>query len=314
MMAGYLGIDTSNYTTSLAIYDSGIILQEKRLLPVREGQLGLRQSDAVFSHIKAIGGLSHALMERYLGDIKAVGVSQTPRNEPGSYMPCFLSGVSAAQMTASVMRLPIYYFSHQQGHIAAALYGADKLVLFHSQFVALHVSGGTTECLLVEDLPLGRISILSSGNDLHAGQVVDRVGKMLGCGFPAGREIDSLAASSQRRFAVKPTIRNGNPCLSGVENQCARMLQDGADPRDVARFCIDSILAAVREMAKTACRRTGCKTVLFAGGVMSNSIIQREMSGEFEGYFSPAVYSSDNAAGIALLTADRCNEQLLRTR
>jgi N6-L-threonylcarbamoyladenine synthase len=309
-MRGYLGLDTSNYTTSCAVFRGGRVLQNKRMLPVPQGQLGLRQSDAVFLHVRALGELVEELMHRDAGDISAAGAAGMPRDAQGSYMPCFLTGVMAARTTAAVLRAPFYTFSHQAGHIAAALYGAGRTDLLGRRFVAFHVSGGTTECLLVEDLPAGGVRLLAATADLNAGQAIDRVGGMLGLSFPAGEALDALARQSDKRFRVRPSFSGDNPCLSGVENQCRALLEQKNPPRDVARFCIDAILAALDGMVQNAVRQTGCADLLFSGGVMSNSIIRAAIEQRFGGIFAPREFSCDNAAGIALLTALRCGEAI----
>lgn len=312
-MHGYLGIDTSNYTTSCAIYRAGGVLQQKRLLPVPKGQVGLRQSDAVFSHVKALGDLMELLREQDAKELDAIGVSLRPRDVEGSYMPCFLSGVMAAKTTAAAMGLPLYTFSHQAGHVAAALYGADRLDLLDKNFLAFHLSGGTTECLWVQSLTEAKITLLCSTNDLNAGQVVDRVGHLLGLDFPAGPALDALAQKSQRSFKIRTAFQGENPCLSGIENQCQTMLKKEEAPEDIARFCIESILSALLCMVEDAKTKTGCANLVFVGGVMSNSIIRAVVERQCGGIFSPREFSCDNAAGIAVLTALRSGETVTRT-
>ena len=310
MTKGYLGIDTSNYTTSCAIYRAGGVVQQKRLLPVPQGQVGLRQSDAVFSHIKALGELMEKLRSEETGQINAIGVSSRPRDVEGSYMPCFLSGVTAARTAAAAMGVNIHYFSHQAGHVAAALYGSGRLDLIDKSFVAFHLSGGTTECLWVKSLPDAQIELISHTNDLNAGQIVDRVGHMLQLDFPAGPALEKLALKSSRKFKIKPSFNSDNPCLSGIENQCAAMIKRGEAAEDVAMFALKSIEAVLIKMADDAKLKTGCTDMVFAGGVMSNSIIRAEIEKRFNGIFSPPQFSSDNAAGIAVLTALKEGEQL----
>jgi len=304
-MTGFLGIDTSNYTTSCAVYRGGRVEQQKRLLPVPEGQLGLRQSEAVFSHVKQLGDLMDQLMARDEGPIAAVGASSRPRDVEGSYMPCFLSGLMAAQTAAAALHVPLYLFSHQAGHVAAALFGAGRLDLAERCFLAFHLSGGTTECLLVNHLAKGDIALLCATNDCNAGQIIDRVGGMLGLAFPAGPALEALALQSGQRYRVRPTFRGGQPCLSGIENQCRRRIDDGGAPCDVARFCLDALLGVIAQMAESAIAETGVSTVLFAGGVTSNTILRASLEERFGGIFAPPVFSADNAAGIAVLTALR---------
>ena len=305
-MAYYLGIDTSNYTTSTAVYcsESGEMVSQKKLLPVKNGALGLRQSEAVFSHVRQLGELLQQLMQQIPRSIAAIGVSSQPRRQPDSYMPCFLTGCMAAQAVAAVCRLPVHTFAHQQGHIAAALYGAKRLDLFKQPFIAFHISGGTTECLRVNSRSdtLLDVEILSSSMDLHMGQVVDRVGVMLGLPFPAGPELEKLALQSQQVFTPKAALRASGPCLSGVENQAAAMLQQNKLPCDIARYCLDYLSASLHGMIALAKKRYPNDPMLFSGGVMSNSIIRQSVMERYRDcYFAPPAFSTDNAMGIALL-------------
>ena len=208
-MGLYLGIDTSNYTTSVALYDeaAGTVEMHKKLLPVKERECGLRQSDAVFLHVKQLGGLMADLMGGSGRKIAAVGYSAFPRRAEGSYMPCFLVGDMVSQAVSSVLGVPRYPFSHQEGHIAAALYSSGCLDWLSGEFYAFHVSGGTTEALLVHaDGPDIRVRVVGKTLDLNAGQAVDRVGVMLGCSFPCGIELERLAlectAAVRKRFAT----------------------------------------------------------------------------------------------------------------
>lgn len=301
-----LGIDTSNYTTSAALYDGELALQEKLPLPVGEGELGLRQSDAVFLHVKQLPELLEKLLPGRGEAMAAVGVSVCPRDAQGSYMPCFLAGESAARSVAAALQIPWLGFSHQAGHIAAALLGTGRLDLMGKPFLAFHASGGTTECLLVE--PGGEtvfnIEIVGRSLDLAAGQVIDRVGKMLGLPFPAGPGLEKLAAGAKRRLPPKTALREGDCCLSGLENQCRSLLEQGAEAADVAAFCQASLGEAVLRMARMAAQRHGGLPFLFAGGVMSNLWIKNKIVSEMPGaMFAPPRLSTDNAVGAAVLAA-----------
>lgn len=304
-MALTLGIDTSNYTTSTAVYDgeTAEIRQNKRLLPIKEGAVGQRQSDAVFGHVKQLGELLTGLLAEETGDIAAIGVSVTPRDEAGSYMPCFLAGEMAARSAAAVAKVPVYPFSHQGGHVAAALYGAGRLDLMEKPFLAFHVSGGTTQCLHVR--PDGErvfsIETVAQSLDLHAGQVVDRVGALLGLPFPAGPSLEELAAGSQRDYRPKPAFKGADCCLSGVQNQCQAMLDKGEAPADIARYCLCYLRETLLVMTEKALRLHPSLPLVYAGGVMSNRLLQGAVRDRFDGAFAPAAYSADNAAGIALL-------------
>lgn len=305
-MPRYFGIDTSNYTTSVALFDSetGDVFMEKKLLPTKEGSLGLRQSDAVFAHVKQLGELAHRLMDGQPGEIKAVGVSVFPRRAEGSYMPCFLVGETAAEVLGAVNHVPVHKFSHQEGHLAAALYSAKKLSLLKKRFIAFHLSGGTTDALLVEPgKPFFSVTPMAKSLDLKAGQVVDRVGLMLGCNFPCGPELEKLALQWEEPVKIKPTMKGADCCLSGVENKCQKFLDEGKAPAYIARYCIEAVKAALSAMTEALLSEYGDLPLLYAGGVMSNSIIRGYIEQKYGGFFAEPRFSSDNSAGIALLAA-----------
>ena len=204
-MPCFLGIDTSNYTTSCAIYDSenDTIIHRKKLLPVKKGELGLRQSDAVFHHTVQLPELMKELFADFDGEIDAIGVSDAPMRAEGSYMPCFLTGVCAAESIAAATGKPLYRFSHQQGHIMAALFSSGRRELYGKDFFAFHVSGGTTQALLVSGELDARL--IASSLDLKAGQAVDRVGVMLGYPFPV--VMVSVTDRSLRSYTRKHILR-----------------------------------------------------------------------------------------------------------
>lgn len=306
-MSVFLGIDTSNYTTSAAIFDSeaGTVLQSKKLLPVKEGELGLRQSDAVFAHVKQLGDMVKSVFSEYDGQIEAIGVSARPRDIDGSYMPCFLVGEMAANCISAACKAPVLTFAHQQGHVAAALYSAGRLDLLRERFIAFHLSGGTTEALLIkpDKERIIRCTKIGGSMDLKAGQAVDRVGVMLGLPFPAGKYLEELALKSDRRFKIKPVMKGTECCLSGIENKCKKMLEDREKPEDIALFCLKSVEAALCGMTDAVICKYGNLPLVYAGGVMANSIIRGTVENKYGGIFAKPEFSSDNAAGIAVLAA-----------
>lgn len=307
-MSAFLGIDTSNYTTSAALFDSeaNTIIQSKKLLPVKAGELGLRQSDAVFAHVKQLGDMVHNVFAEYGGKITAIGVSTRPRDIDGSYMPCFLVGEMAANCLGAALNVPVLPFAHQQGHVAAALYSAGRLDLFRERFIAFHLSGGTTEALLVEPSAERIICCTKIGGsmDLKAGQAVDRVGVMLGLPFPAGKYLEELALKSVRKFKIKPVMKGTECCLSGIENKCRKMLENGEKPEDIALFCLKSVEAALCRMTDATLSEYGKLPLVYAGGVMSNCIIRNTIENKYGGIFAKPEFSSDNAAGITVLAAE----------
>lgn len=305
-MSRYLGIDTSNYTTSACLYDdeSGKVLSLRKLLPVREGEKGLRQSDAVFHHTQQLSGLLEELFSQYDGKIDRIGVSYAPRTEEGSYMPCFTVGLNTAKILSSALRAPLSLFSHQQGHIAAALYSIDRPDLIGRRFIAFHVSGGTTEAILV-NAGEGLLStrLIAKTLDLNAGQLIDRVGVMLGLRFPCGKKLEELALQCDEKIRIKPTLKGFDCCLSGGENQCKKLIESGRSPQYIARYAIEYILSAVSGMTERITAEYSGLEVVFAGGVMSDSIIRDEMTKRFSCLFSKPSFSSDNAAGVAVLAS-----------
>lgn len=305
-MSLFLGIDTSNYTTSAALYDSatGAVVQRKQLLPVREGQLGLRQSDAVFHHTAQL----HTLLEELLrniapGAIAGVGASVRPRPVDGSYMPCFSVGENTARILAAALKVPFAAFSHQEGHIAAALYGAQRLDWLEQTFIAFHVSGGTTEAVLARGRGDGfSCEKLAGTLDLNAGQAIDRVGLLLGLRFPCGMALEELALQNREPVKTHPKLKGHDCCLSGVENLCQKLVREGREKSYVAAFCIEYIRQTLSLMTDSLLAAYGSLPLLYAGGVMSDSIIKHSFSEKYNACFAPPVYSSDNAAGTALLT------------
>ncbi len=305
----FLGLDTSNYTTSAALFDSETqqVVQAKQLLPVKAGEKGLRQSDAVFHHTVQLPQVL-ARLDLSGKTIAGIGVSTRPRNVEGSYMPCFLCGEGAAQMFGQLLQVPVRTTSHQVGHILAALYSGNALHLLKQSFIAFHVSGGTTDCVLCEpdDQLLLKVTPLASSLDLKAGQAVDRVGVMLGIPFPCGPKLEELAMQSTKTFRYRPTMKELDCCLSGLENQCAKAYQNGEAPCDIAKLCLTAISEVLSEMTRRVLAKTGDLPVVYAGGVMSNRMIQKHLQG-IAGtvIFSEPQFSADNAAGTAIYAAIR---------
>ena len=302
-----LGIDTSNYTTSAAIYDSdkNTLVQSRRLLTVKPGELGLRQSDAVFQHTMNLPDMINAVMAECEGKIESIAVSVSPRDEQGSYMPCFMTGKGAARMLADVTGARLRFFSHQAGHIMAALYSADCVKLVNEEFIAFNVSGGTTEAVKVtpHKEKIFTAELVASSLDLKAGQAIDRTGNLLGLPFPAGPALDKLSLESDRVYKIKPFMRDGNCSLSGLQNKCEKMKHDGESDADIAKYCIDYISQVLYEMTKSITEKYPSLPLVYSGGVMSNTLIRKRFAEEFGAVFASAGFSSDNAAGLAVLAS-----------
>lgn len=301
-----LGIDTSNYTTSMAIItvDGSLVANLKRPLAVKPGERGLRQSDALFAHTVNLPELMGEV-RRFLKDyhVCAVGVSATPRNQVGSYMPCFLAGVSAAESISAAMCIPIYKFSHQCGHIMAAIYSSGVNELLEQEFAAFHISGGTTELVRVTPAEIGFSAELLGGSaDLNAGQVIDRIGVYLGMQFPAGPAMEREALKNTKKIPKKRISQNGMQInLSGLENMAIKLFSDTGDKALVAAFVFDYIGRSVSAMIDAYQQIYGKTKFVCAGGVMCNGIIKGMLSEKYDVCFAEPSMSSDNAVGIAAL-------------
>ncbi len=302
-----LGIDTSNYTTSVSAFtiDGELACNLKRPLPVKQGERGLRQSEAVFAHTVNIPSLMQEL-RKYLdfAEIVAVGVSDKPRNQEGSYMPCFLSGVASAESISATLGVPLYRFSHQCGHIMAVIYSAQKSDLLSLPFAAFHISGGTTELVRATATERGfNVELLGGTSDLNAGQIIDRVGVYMGFAFPAGPALEECARKFTGKIPRKKISSNGMTVnLSGLENMATKLYDDTQDSALTAAFVFDYIGRAISAMIDAYAEQYGRGPVVCAGGVMCNSMIKNMLSERYEVYFAEPLMSADNAVGIAALT------------
>lgn len=298
-----LGLDTSNYTTSAAIFDGLMGKNVSRLLDVKAGQLGLRQSEALFQHVKRLPEILEKLTGERTRDIEAVGASTRPRAVEGSYMPCFLAGESQGRGLASILGVPFFPHSHQQGHLAAAAWSAKQINLLDNPFLAWHLSGGTTELLLVK--PEGSTiaaDIIGGTSDLSAGQLIDRTGVLLGFPFPAGKALDELYSQADACYEPRIKLNGLTFSLSGMENQVKALAEEGERTANIARFALDAIFNVVVRATQEAQRQYPGLPVLCSGGVASNSQLQSWLSNSFGAIFAQPEFSTDNAMGTAILT------------
>lgn len=298
-----LGLDTSNYTTSVALFDGTAGENVGRLLDVPAGTLGLRQSDALFQHVKRLPELFDALRERgLLRGIEAVGASTRPRAVEGSYMPCFLAGESFGRALSASLNIPYFAVSHQQGHLAAAAWSAGRPDLLDGPFLAWHLSGGTTELLLAE--PEGcnvRAERIGGTSDISAGQLIDRAGILLGLPFPAGRAVDGLSREADKNLNFNVKVNGLTFSLSGVENKVKALAEQGERPENIARFTLATVTSAVRRATATARKQYPGLPVLCSGGVASNRMLRDQLTEFCGGIFAEPRYSTDNAMGTAIL-------------
>lgn len=309
-----LAIDTSNYTTSVAVIDKfrNVIFDKRESLKVKEGERGLRQSHALFQHNLNVPFILEELFPCIEDQIKisCISVSDRPRPLEGSYMPVFMAGVSFARATAAALSVPLFRFSHQEGHLAAATYGND--LTLEDRFLAFHLSGGTTELLLVNN---GSIEKVGGTMDITFGQVIDRIGVNRGLKFPSGALMDELALSS--RASLEKTIFKGvrfnalDINLSGLESQALRWIKE-EEPgiESISAELFKTISETLIRWSCLGMEETGCKKINFIGGVASSKVIRAYIADyswekDVEIYFGSAGLSTDNAVGIGLLGAKK---------
>jgi N6-L-threonylcarbamoyladenine synthase len=304
-----IGFDTSNYTTSIAYFDGTDGVNVSRLLPVKEGELGLRQSDAVFAHIKSLPELSGRLFSHIQKtEITAVGVSTRPRAVEGSYMPCFMVGYTHAKLLSDALKVPLVEVSHQQGHVAASLWSAGRLDLMDTAHLAWHLSGGTTELLLVE--PEGKnvkCSRIGGTSDISAGQLIDRTGQLLKLPFPSGKHLDALSQNAQGREVFKVKCPGMEFSLSGVQNKVQQFYDKSGDGAETAAYALRCVALAVYQATENALKAYPGLPVVFSGGVASNSMLRTRLE-PLKPVFAQPQYSTDNAMGVAVL-AFRAQEE-----
>lgn len=308
-----IGFDTSNYRTSVAAVtlDGEILVNHRELLPVTSGERGLRQSDAVFAHIRQLRNSEEALREALKGSrIAAVAASTRPRDGETSYMPVFQVGYTAGSLLAAALNVPFYETTHQRGHLAAAMAGTG--LEKEERLLAVHLSGGTTDLLVMD---ADSVTQIGGSADLHAGQLVDRAGVAMGLTFPSGEELEELAAlgHSEGRLGCSMEDRDLVCHLSGAETKVQQWIRDGSLPReDVAREIYDLLARTLVRMLKAGTEKTGIRKALVTGGVAASALLrqlmeQRRMKtrGCPDIVFGRPEMSGDNAAGVAMIGAER---------
>ena len=299
-----IGFDTSNYTTSIAFFDGHNGINCSKLLPVKPGELGLRQSDAVFAHVKSLPELSGRLFSDIdPSAITAIGVSTRPRAVEGSYMPCFMVGYTHAKLLSDALQVPLMEFSHQQGHIAASAWSAGRMDLLDRPHLAWHLSGGTTELLLVT--PSERsvaCEKIGGTTDISAGQLIDRTGQLLQLPFPSGKSLDQISKEAENKDLFRVKCSDLTFSLSGVQNKVQQYYANCGNAAETAAYALRCVCYAVYRATENAIKQYGDLPIVFSGGVASNSMLRTHMQ-PLSPIFSEPQYSTDNAMGIAVLTA-----------
>ena len=329
----YLGMDTSCYTTSVALLDeAGALVGEARqVLSVKPGRCGLQQSEMVFQHTRNLPRLVEEAVEQVLQsgmvegaevgsagatglaglaaagyELAAIGVSGYPRPLENSYMPAFLAGLSVARSLAAVTGAKLEVISHQENHLESGLWSAGGPDV--ERFLLLHASGGTTDVLLAERQQDGRYRITEVGGslDLHAGQFVDRIGVALGLQFPTGPALEALAQQAELPLELPVSVRKLQVSLSGPCTAALRKLEAGAEPAALALGVEHALAETFARVLRNGAQEYRVRDVLLVGGVGSNKYIRQHVEKKLAKLRYPVRlwvpegrFSCDNATGCA---------------
>lgn len=315
-----IGIDTSCYTTSIAAItlNREIVFNEKIMLNVKNGERGLRQSDAVFQHIKNFGDISERLKKHIHKKgykVEMICASAKPRDVEESYMPVFEVGKNFAKTMAAIFDCEMLETTHQENHIAASLYGCDKEDL--ERFISVHMSGGTMEILLTEKGDKGyKTEIVGGTKDISFGQLIDRVGVKMGYDFPAGKYVDENALLCKEEVAsgLKTSVKDGYMNISGLENQVYKLMEE-KDKYYVSKAVMNAAIKSLDKALRFVCDKYNIEDVVFVGGVASSKYISEKLSKKLQrnninSFFTDGAYSSDNACGCAIIGLDNYSGEI----
>lgn len=305
-----LGIDTSAYTTSMAVVNEKkeLLIDERIALEVKKGRRGLRQSEAIFQHMKNIPLIYGKISKKInLKKIDKVCCSTKPRNLENSYMPVFLSGLSFGKVVSATLNIPFEEYSHQEGHIEAAKWSSNALI--NDEFIALHISGGTMEMLkVVKEKNKYECEIIGGTMDISAGQLIDRIGVMMGLAFPAGKELDEISKNGVYGKIKLPLSTKGTYInFSGAETYTKKIISEGNENiGDIAISLFDIIYKSLYKIICSAVSLYGINEILVAGGVASNRFLRDNLYRELNKkginiHFCEMEFCTDNGVGIALL-------------
>ncbi len=275
-----LGIDTSCYTTSLALMgEDGVLLADcRKVLTVSHGRKGLAQSEMVYQHTRNLPALVEQLPLRDV-DVEVICVSERPRPREDSYMPAFLPGLGLGRSLAKILHIPRIDSTHQHNHLYAVLWSLKQKP--RERFLLAHISGGTTDFLLCKkeiENPLGvSFTPLGTSIDLHAGQFIDRVGVALGLSFPTGAQLETLAKKAGKPLPLKVWTAQNQMSLSGPCSAALRAIQQGADPAAVALGTEQCIARGLANVLLHLCKKESIQDVYLCGGVSANHEIRQQL-------------------------------------
>jgi len=303
-MTYILGIDTSAYTTSIALIDAQsnkILADERKVLEVGKGQKGLRQQEAVFQHLKNLPVL-YGKITQDITKVKTICVSSKPRNSEDSYMPVFTVGQNFGKVISRTLDCSYIEYSHQENHISASL--IDNYKNIDHRFLAVHISGGTTEFVSAEKGIKGfETKIVGGTKDITFGQLIDRIGILTEFPFPCGKHMEEYLAGKRVDEIKTPAVSGSSYInLSGMENYYGNLVNKYTREtviNSLFKYIAECILHIIRSLS-----HFNFKTVIISGGVASNSRIRNYLIDnikEYEIIFPSVENSSDNAVGLAFL-------------
>ena len=298
-----LGIETSCDETSVAVLRDGreilsnIVYSQAHL---HEKYGGVVPEVASRNHIKKLPFVVKEALDQAgiaFSDIALVGATYGP----GLVGP-LLVGLSYAKAIAYALNKPFVGVNHLEGHIFAHyLENPDA----PPPFVALIVSGGHT--LLVEVRAYGEYEILGETRDDAAGEAFDKVGKLLGLGYPAGAALDRLARQGNPKALALPRPMLDSDSLefsfAGLKTAVVYYLRDHPDANraDVAASFQEAVVDVLVEKTLRAARQRNIKRVIVVGGVAANSRLRERLLSQkdLHVFFPKMELCTDNAAMIA---------------
>lgn len=241
----------------------------------------------------------------YASDLKAIAFTRGP-----GLLGSLLVGVSFAKSMALSLNIPLIEVNHIQAHVLAHFIDDPKP---NFPFLCLTVSGGHTQILRVDDYLT--MTELGTTIDDAAGEAFDKIGKILGLGYPAGPLIDKLAKQGIAKFEfTEPQVKDFDFSFSGLKTNVLRFIQKetSSNPdfikenlNDICASVQDRIISILMNKLVAASNQTGIKEIAIAGGVSANSKLREELQviGARKGWntFIPDFkYCTDNAAMIAM--------------
>ncbi|MBI4041102.1 MAG: tRNA (adenosine(37)-N6)-threonylcarbamoyltransferase complex transferase subunit TsaD [Deltaproteobacteria bacterium] len=306
-----LGIETSCDETAVAVVEDGEKILANTIASqdeVHEAYGGVVPEWASRTHLESLPVLLESTLKKAnvsWNQIEAICVTQGP-----GLLGALLVGVSFAKSLAYSLHIPCVGVNHLEGHLQAAFLEAKVSY----PFVGLLVSGGHTALYDVKNV--GDSQILGTTLDDAAGEAFDKVAKILGLGYPGGREIDRLSRYGNKETFCFPRAyldsENLHFSFSGLKTAVLHQVREFEEPfipalvSDLAASFQEAVMDVLVEKTRRALCRTGYRTVVVAGGVACNSRLRErfkevELQKNITVFFPSAKLCTDNAAMIAAM-------------